>query len=271
MDAPSGTRGILNPSEGLARFGLQRLEPTEDLAPFLDRHWIVRWDLRGAPPHEQETLPHPCCHLAFEPARSAVHGVGTKRFVARLEGRGRVIGTKFQPAGFAAFWPEPIGRITDRVIPVDQAFGQGGAALAAEVLACDEDARAVALVEQFLRERSPAPSEPMRLANELVGLAQSDRSITRAEELARAAALSLRSLQRLFERHVGVGAKWVIQRARVQEAAERAAGGARVDWAALAQELGYHDQAHFIREFKAQVGQPPAAYGVRCASGAGVG
>ena len=48
-------------------------------------------------------------------------------------------------------------------------------------------------------------------------------------------------------------------------------GGARgfesvaVDWSALAQELGYFDQAHFIRDFKAQIGRTPAAYAAACA------
>jgi hypothetical protein len=39
-----------------------------------------------------------------------------------------------------------------------------------------------------------------------------------------------------------------------------------VAWAALALELGYHDQAHLIRDFKAQVGFTPAAYAERCAA-----
>lgn len=42
--------------------------------------------------------------------------------------------------------------------------------------------------------------------------------------------------------------------------------GERVDWAAIAQDLGYHDQAHLIRDFRAQIGSTPAAYARRCAS-----
>jgi AraC-like DNA-binding protein len=37
-------------------------------------------------------------------------------------------------------------------------------------------------------------------------------------------------------------------------------------WAELALELGYHDQAHLIRDFKTQIGLTPAAYAQRCAS-----
>jgi methylphosphotriester-DNA--protein-cysteine methyltransferase len=104
----------------------------------------------------------------------------------------------------------------------------------------------------------------MALADRLVRLAQEDRAIVRAEDLARAAEMSVRSLHRLFERHVGVGPKWVVRRSRVQEAAERVARGERVDWAAAAQDLGYHDQSHLIHDFREQIGSTPAAYARRC-------
>ena len=72
--------------------------------------------------------------------------------------------------------------------------------------------------------------------------------------------MSERRLQRLFSAYVGIGPKWVIQRCRLIEAAERLAEGAELDSAALAQELGYFDQAHFIRDFRGIVGRPPADY-----------
>jgi AraC-like DNA-binding protein len=53
--------------------------------------------------------------------------------------------------------------------------------------------------------------------------------------------------------------KWVIQRYRLHEAAERL-DTAATDLSTLAHELGYADQAHFARDFKAAVGRPPASY-----------
>lgn len=79
------------------------------------------------------------------------------------------------------------------------------------------------------------------------------------------AAISVRTLQRLFDEYVGVPPKWVVRRFRVQEAAERAREGGRVDWAALAVDLGYTDQPHFVHDFKAQVGRTPSEYAAWCA------
>jgi AraC-like DNA-binding protein len=80
------------------------------------------------------------------------------------------------------------------------------------------------------------------------------------DAVAAAAGLSVRTLQRLFAEHVGVSPKTVIRRYRIYEAAERARAGARVDWATLAPELGYSDQAHLVRDFTAAFGMPPERY-----------
>jgi AraC-like DNA-binding protein len=71
-----------------------------------------------------------------------------------------------------------------------------------------------------------------------------------------------RTLQRLFAEYVGVSPKAVLRRARLHEAAQRADNGS-VDWAALAADLGYSDQAHLVRDFRAHLGTTPAAYAAR--------
>jgi AraC-like DNA-binding protein len=99
--------------------------------------------------------------------------------------------------------------------------------------------------------------------NGVVDHIERDRSIVRVDDLAARLATSTRGLQRLFNDHVGLGPKWVINRCRILEAAELAASAAPAappDWAALAAELGYSDQAHLVRDFTSAVGTPPDRY-----------
>jgi len=256
-----GTLGILNPFEGFKHFSLEREAPSEDLAAFVDGFWSVRWDLEAGASFEQEILPYPCVNLSTAAGGFEVHGPGTQRFAAQLTGRGYVCGTKFTPSGFFAFAHVPLRDLVDKVSSVEAATGRNLR------VPPDADASRVRTeVEIFLRSFAPVRTAEMALADRLVKLAQEDRSIARAEDLARAAGASVRSLHRLFERHVGVGPKWVVRRSRVQEAAERMARGERIDLAAMAQELGYHDQAHLTHDFRTQVGFTPAAYARRCAA-----
>ena len=70
--------GVLHAKTAAARFTLNRYPPPAGLAPFVDFCWVIRWDLRGQPPHEQAILPHPNVNLAFEATGAAVFGIDTK-------------------------------------------------------------------------------------------------------------------------------------------------------------------------------------------------
>ena len=91
------------------------------------------------------------------------------------------------------------------------------------------------------------------------GIAQEPR-ILRVDDLARRLGLGVRRLQRLFTEYVGIGPKQVIRRYRLHEAAERVTRTRRGDWSLLAAELGYSDQAHFIRDFRRTIGLSPGRY-----------
>ena len=62
------------------------------------------------------------------------------------------------------------------------------------------------------------------------------------------------------QRYVGVSPKWVISRYRLHDAIEQLMQSVPTDWAAFALQLGYFDQAHFIRDFRKLVGRAPGAY-----------
>jgi len=262
----TSTRGILRP-EAIGRvFSLRRTPPAADLAHLIERHWVVRWDLGDRPPHRQEVVTHPCVNLVFEPHGAAVFGVQRRRDSRVLRGSGWAVGVKFRPGGFSGFLTRPVHEITDRAVSLRDAFGADGDRLAREAARHDEPAAKTALAEAFLRERMPPPDAEVDLVQEVVvDMLDVDPGTTVAE-IAKRHAVSTRTLQRLFRRHVGVGPKWVLRRYRLQEAAEQLAAGERSDWTRLALDLGYFDHAHFIRDFRAVVGRSPAEYEALCAA-----
>lgn len=71
--------------------------------------------------------------------------------------------------------------------------------------------------------------------------------------------LSERALQRLVRRRLGLTPKWLIQRRRLQEAAERLRGGSTTQ-AEIAAALGYADQPHLIRDFARVTGMTPGQF-----------
>ncbi|MEU1602482.1 AraC family transcriptional regulator [Micromonospora matsumotoense] len=120
----------------------------------------------------------------------------------------------------------------------------------------DERRRAL---DAFLLAWAPQPDPATVEAITLAETIRTDRSVLRVDDFARRHGLSVRRLQRLFLDHVGVGPKWVIRRYRLLEAVEQVVTGLP-DWATLAADLGYSDQAHLSRDFAAVTGRTPTGY-----------
>ncbi|GAA4991043.1 helix-turn-helix domain-containing protein [Kitasatospora paranensis] len=226
----------------------------------MEYHWIVRWDVTGQPPYEQQVLAHPNVHLVLEKSGPLVYGVIRGIFTRRLIGAGQVHGVRFLPGGFRAFTAGPARKLTDHILPAAGVFGPGADELCPRVLACTDTDAMVALVESFLLTHVPAEPDPhvARVAA-MVEAMTADRTMVRVEQAAARFETSPRTLQRLFAEYVGVSPKWVLRRARLQEAAQLADSGS-TDWAALAADLGYADQAHLTRDFTSVVGVPPSRY-----------
>ena len=251
-------RGVLHRIP-VGEFAHGRVEAPPDLADRIEHFWAVHWNLAGLPPQLQETLPHPNVHLVVEPGTSAAWGVHTGRWTRMLEGRSSAFGIKFRPGAFRGLLGRAVSGIADDTIASTALFGAEASRLDA-VLACDDDAAAAAVASGFLRPRLPAADAPALLAGRIVDAAAADLELHSAEELARRFDMSLRALQRLFSEYVGVGPKWVLARYRMHEAVARVQAGQPVSWAALAQDLGYFDQAHFIADFRKLVGRTPGDY-----------
>ncbi|AEN10631.1 MULTISPECIES: helix-turn-helix domain-containing protein [unclassified Streptomyces] len=258
------TRGIVDAPDLFSRVRFRLREPAPGLRPYLEHYWLIDWDL--AEPYTSHVVPHPSVHLVFQqdgsdagPAgRADVYGIVRGLFTRPLEGRGRVCGVKFRPGAFRPFAPRwPVSEWTGRHVP---AHGVLPAPPVRAVLGPEEEDARVAALDAYLLPLVPPPDPKAEQATALAELARTDRTLLRADALARAGGLSARSLQRLFSAYVGVGPKWVLLRHRIHEALRRAATDPEPDWAALAADLGYSDQAHLVRDFTATVGVPPTAF-----------
>jgi AraC-like DNA-binding protein len=253
-------RGVLRRLPAAGTFQHARRAPDISLRHFVEHFWLVRWDLRGHAPQLQETLPHPNVHLVFERGLTHIFGPHTARFSRVLEGAGCVFGVKFRAGGFYPFLHKPVSTVADNSLSLQEVFGSDADTLEDDVLACSDETGMIAVATSFFQTHLPPPDENIdRVAAIVTGIV-SDRSVTAVDDLVNRHGLNKRALQRLFKQYVGVSPKWVINRYRLHEAVALLAAGTPVDWPALALDLGYFDQAHFIRDFKQLIGRSPTEY-----------
>jgi AraC-like DNA-binding protein len=253
-------RGMLRRPLLAGKMRHARRRPARELAPWITHYWMIRWDLRGCPPYLAESLPHPNVHMIFEDGCSVVCGVQTHKFVRRLEGEAGVFGVKFRAGGFRPFLTGAVASLADRIVPARRIFGKEIIPLEVLLLSSAGDDAKIAATNAFFRERIPESDPNVALAGRLVDCILRDAGIKTVDDLVERAELGKRSLQRLFHEYVGVSPKWVIQRYRLHELIEQFNSGRGQDWAQLALELGYFDQAHLINDFRAIVGYSPSEY-----------
>ena len=255
------SRGILHVAAADPMTGHRRYLPSPDLAPFAEHYWSFAHEFDA--PQLTETLPFPVVYLIFEHGEALIAGVQRQKFSRVLEGNVRVRAVKFRPGGFRPFVDAPVSTLTDKTVSLTTLFGVQHADLVTRVLNEQDDQVAFATIEDFLRTRAPHADAMLTLVREIAARIASDRTITHVDQIVAQFGIGLRKLQRLCDDYVGVGPKWMIQRYRLHEAAVRIAQDGNTSWTDVALDLGYADQAHFIRDFRRIVGSAPAEYARR--------
>lgn len=252
--------GILNPQAARRRFDYRRHVPDRRLADFVENFWTITWDLRGQQSYTANVLPYPCVNASVTNTEADVTGLTRSRYDRRLTGRGYVVGARFRPGCFRPFIGYSVARLTDTHRPITEVLGRDTTDLERAVAGTDDLTERVRLLTDYLLTDPPTPDPVAGEMAALVDEVAVRPEITRVAQLATVASTSVRHLERQFREYVGAGPKWVIVRCRLQDAAVRAAGTDPVNWAGLAAELGFADQAHLTRAFSRTIGTPPAAY-----------
>ena len=246
---------------------IHRYEPTADVATLVRRHWLPVWDLPAGGETVQRVLQYPVPVLVVGPENAVLSGPRTGLSTQRLAGSGWAVGVLFQPAAGFLLTGRPVRELLDAVVDASSVAAVHDSGLVPalrEVMGRDPHdvgarQRAVELVEEALRALLPVDEEGL-LVNDLVQRVEDDSDLLRVDQLADGLGMSERTLQRLCARRIGMGPKWLIQRRRLQEVAERLAREGTPDLAGVAADLGYADQAHLTRDFRTVTGLTPGEY-----------
>jgi AraC-like DNA-binding protein len=256
-----------------------RSDPPEPLAGLVAFLWSVAWELPEGTIRRQDVLPHPAVNISVgngppagaapsagpHPVRMVVNGVSTGLTTRLLRNSGWNLAIRTTTGGFGA-WVDDVRAINDRVVAPSGLLGVDGTEVSRQVAEAGlvhgrqllGDAMLAAL-DARRRRRIDTARDVARVA----AAAERCRTIVRVEQLATLAGVTVRTLQRTFLSYAGVPPMWVIRRYRLLDAVEEARDGTAVDWAGVAQRLGYSDQAHLTRDFTRTIGESPAAYCAR--------
>lgn len=248
---------------------MYRYEPSPALAGLVQRFWIPVWSVTPGSEAPQRVLQYPVCLLVVAHDYARFYGVVTGLSTTTLTGEGWAVGVMCTPAAGSLVAGGAVSAFTDRHVPLTDVLGPDGERLAERVRDAmtpdphDAGAHRTAMAahEDVLRRFLPVDDEGL-LVDRVVAFVEGRPDVVRVAQVCAEFDLPERGLQRLVRRRLGLTPKWLIQRRRLQEAAERLRT-ASVPLAETAAVLGYADQAHFTRDFSAVTGMTPGEFAAR--------
>lgn len=169
-----------------------------------------------------------------------------------------VMGVVFKPAGAAAFFRERMDVLANRHLELGDLLPRS-AGLRARLLEAKGAIARLRILNSWL-VRCAGSVSPRPAVREALRQVEDATAVHRIGAIAAHCRLSPRRLGEMFREDVGMSPKRYIRLRRFQQAADRAHRGANVEWAAIAADCGYHDQAHLSHEFRAFSGMTPGAY-----------
>lgn len=159
---------------------------------------------------------------------------------------------RFRPAGARAVLGDGLAALGDRVVPLEDVVGRAASRELVDGLRLAADRREA--FAAWLASRIRRPASPATRA--AVALLMEHRGVFRIDSLAREIGWSERRLERRFAAEVGCSPRRLARAMRFQHFVQRLDDG-KGDWAGLAWDCGFFDQAHLIREVRAFTGTTP--------------
>ena len=195
---------------------------------------------------------------------SVVVGAHSEYFVIDTAEQHSVAGVHFHPGGAFPFFGLPAGELRNRMVSLADLWGRRAAELREQVLEAPTPGLKLALLERALlallvRSQPRHPAVAFALGE--FRSAPHTRTIS---SLTGQIGLSPKRFIQVFDSEVGLTPKLFCRIRRFQRALRLTHKGRPVDWAGVAAECGYFDQAHFIRDFRAFSGVNPSRYIEQC-------
>jgi AraC-like DNA-binding protein len=256
--------------------GPLRIVPAPPLASIIEAIWD--WDMPAGEFRYERILPDPSTSLIInlledetrvylddEPRQclrasgSVIGGPYRQSWIIDTAEQIRVMGVNFRPGGAHALIGLNAEEFTRRDINLEDMFGASARRLRQRLLETAAPMERLTLLEQWLRQVTTEPSWDAAIMHTVAALAHVP-DVPSIGRLQRESGYSAHRFGLLFRRHVGMTAKQYARLMRFSTVVNMAHNPQQLDWARLAAEGGYCDQAHLSHEFRRFSGITPSEF-----------
>lgn len=191
---------------------------------------------------------------------SVVSGTHCGPFVIDPRERVSVMGVHFKPGGAFPFLGTPANELADAHVDLEALWGTSAIELRERLCETKTPSERFDLLEDALVAHLFRPLERHYAVQFALDAFGRTDSILSVRDVARDAGLSQRRFSQLFAREIGMSPKLFCRVRRFRQALETVRQVAVPNWARVAVDCGYYDQAHLIHDFQSFSNLSPAEY-----------
>jgi AraC-like DNA-binding protein len=256
-------------------FIYQEYQPSASLTAIVDCYWSLhttgsRHELspkhRCLPLGMVELIIHQddnCAHgmvgnqLRIFPQAMLV-GIMKEPLCWQMRGDSTAFGVRLKPEGVIGLFRAPLADLCNDFVDAGTFLGKAHRPILQRVREAADDQARIALMEDFLHDQLARVSPEKNYFTEALKQIRSKDAFTHSN-LEKKLQVGERQLQRMFKDNLGLSPKSYFRLMRFRHAVASVRGRREIDWLDLTHTLGYSDQSHFIRDFKAFAGVTPSA------------
>jgi AraC-like DNA-binding protein len=171
-----------------------------------------------------------------------------------------MIGVHFKPGGCYPFINFPMVELNNLTIEADPVLGNEIHIIRDAILHEPGIEKRFDILEKYFLKKGESKMENHALVHYSVNQLLQSPHMWTIKNLSNKTGITQKHLITLFKKYVGLSPKMFSRIHKFQKVVQQIEQLQKVDWALLAYECGYYDQAHFIKEFHAFSGINPVSY-----------
>jgi AraC-like DNA-binding protein len=172
-------------------------------------------------------------------------------FVIDTAEQDSVMGIHFKPGGAFPFFKLPVDELQNQHVSLHDLWGLEASLLREQLLEAATPQEKFRILEHCLLSRAFRPMSRHRAVGCALALFRNIHNAPAVSQVSDHIGISSRRFIQLFSNQVGLTPKLFCRVRRFQQMLQLIHKGGAFDWADLAIDCGYFDQAHFIHDFRA--------------------
>lgn len=172
-----------------------------------------------------------------------------------------IFSVQFTPHGATMFFETPLNEVTNQFVSLNDFSENTTAILEERIILAKTNMERVQIIESYLLKsiRRKALDNFYRI-EQVMNNTRKSRGKISIEQMCVISCLGKRQLGRIFQSSIGMTPKQYLKIIRFQNVLHTKQLNPEMSMTSLAYECGYHDQAHFIKDFKKITGVKPRQF-----------